>query len=270
MSHLDTFDYKPQLGEMTGQAMPESSRRGSRSPSFRASRSRGSPSPVPTKLSTKRTLRSKGTPSSSRLRMSPSRWRFVLVGISWPSRTSSTKPICPPHRDSGLVEEAGPILAKWIIAAQLLESARVVGQCELGPQNIPDTGLQPVGPVQLPLSSVTHGLSCARDTSARKLCRPLGMARIRPCSILPRKALARAATALGRSARNPLSRFSTEISHCRTGTGRMTQSTRYAAVCVIRRLLQGGRRRGPYTRRPRQNPARTTHSAPCRIRISDS
>jgi hypothetical protein len=36
----------------------------------------------------------------------------------------------------------------------------------------------------------------------------------------------RAATALGRSARKQRNRFGTEITHCRTGTGGMTWSTR--------------------------------------------
>ena len=44
------------------------------------------------------------------------------------------------------------------------------------------------------------------------------------------KILVRAATALGRSARKQRYRFGTEITHCRTGTGGMTWSTRCAAV----------------------------------------
>ncbi len=59
-------------------------------------------------------------------------------------------------------------------------------------------------------------------------------------SIALRKIRVRAATACGRSARKPLSRFGTEITHCRTGTGGMTRSTRCAAVCAIRRPLQEG------------------------------
>jgi hypothetical protein len=47
-------------------------------------------------------------------------------------------------------------------------------------------------------------------------------------------------TALGRSARKQRNRFGTEITHCRTGTGGMTWSTRCAAVCAIRRPLQEG------------------------------
>jgi hypothetical protein len=49
-----------------------------------------------------------------------------------------------------------------------------------------------------------------------------------------------AATALGRSARKQRSRFGTEITHCRTGTGGIMRSTRCAAVCAIRRPLQEG------------------------------
>jgi hypothetical protein len=44
------------------------------------------------------------------------------------------------------------------------------------------------------------------------------------------KILVRAATALWRSARKQRNRFGTEITHCRTGTGGMTWSTRCAAV----------------------------------------
>jgi hypothetical protein len=54
------------------------------------------------------------------------------------------------------------------------------------------------------------------------------------------KILVRAATALGRSARKQRNRFGTEITHCRTGTGGMTRSTRCAADCAIRRPLQEG------------------------------
>jgi hypothetical protein len=49
-------------------------------------------------------------------------------------------------------------------------------------------------------------------------------------SISSMKILVRAATALGRSARKHRNRFGTEITHCRTGTGGMTRSTRCAAV----------------------------------------
>jgi hypothetical protein len=59
-------------------------------------------------------------------------------------------------------------------------------------------------------------------------------------SISSMKILVRAATALGRSARKQRNRFGTEITHCRTGTGGMTWSTRCAAVCAIRRPLQEG------------------------------
>jgi hypothetical protein len=45
---------------------------------------------------------------------------------------------------------------------------------------------------------------------------------IRVHSISSRKILVTAATARGRSARKPRSRFGTEITHCRTGTGGMT------------------------------------------------
>ena len=41
-------------------------------------------------------------------------------------------------------------------------------------------------------------------------------------SISSRKIFVSAATARGRSARKPRSRFGTEITHCRTGTGGMT------------------------------------------------
>jgi hypothetical protein len=54
------------------------------------------------------------------------------------------------------------------------------------------------------------------------------------------KILVRAATALGRSARKQRNSFGTEITHCRTGTGGMTRSTRCAAVCAIRWPLQDG------------------------------
>ena len=54
------------------------------------------------------------------------------------------------------------------------------------------------------------------------------------------KILVRAATALGRSARKQRNRFGTEITHCRTGSGGMTRSTRCAAACAIRRPLQDG------------------------------
>jgi hypothetical protein len=59
-------------------------------------------------------------------------------------------------------------------------------------------------------------------------------------SISYRKILVTAATALGRSPRNPRSRFGSEINHCRTGTVGMTQSTRCAAVCAMCRPLQDG------------------------------
>ena len=45
---------------------------------------------------------------------------------------------------------------------------------------------------------------------------------IRVRSISSRKILVTAATARGRSARKPRSRFGTEITHCRTGIGGMT------------------------------------------------
>jgi hypothetical protein len=48
------------------------------------------------------------------------------------------------------------------------------------------------------------------------------------------KILVRAATALGRSARKQRNRFGTEITHCRTGTGGMTRSTRCAAAWLGR------------------------------------
>ena len=62
----------------------------------------------------------------------------------------------------------------------------------------------------------------------------------RAVPVLPRPGHVRAATALGRSARKQRNRFGTEITHCRTGTGGMTWSTRCAAVCAIRRPLQEG------------------------------
>ena len=49
-------------------------------------------------------------------------------------------------------------------------------------------------------------------------------------SISSRKIVVSAVTASGRSARNKRSRLGTEITHCRTGTGGMTWSTRCAAV----------------------------------------
>jgi len=65
----------------------------------------------------------------------------------------------------------GP-LAQAVVDWQLLEGARVVGQGEFGPQNIPDTGLQPIGQIQVPLSSVTNAaklqlLVTVRNTAIR-------------------------------------------------------------------------------------------------------
>lgn len=65
----------------------------------------------------------------------------------------------------------GP-LAQAVVDWQLLEGARVVGQGEFGPQNIPDTGLQPVGQVQVLLGSVTRAaklqlLVTVRNTAIR-------------------------------------------------------------------------------------------------------
>ena len=59
-------------------------------------------------------------------------------------------------------------------------------------------------------------------------------------SISARKIFVSAATARGRSARNRRNRLGTEITHCRTGTGGMTRSTRCAAVWAMWRPLQDG------------------------------
>ena len=91
---------------------------------------------------------------------------------------------------------------------------------------------------------------CRKETapSRRRAMLGLSPARVGPAavqcsrSISSMKILVRAATALGRSARKQRNRFGTEITHCRTGTGRMTWSTRCAPP-DSRASLRGALRR---------------------------
>ncbi len=69
----------------------------------------------------------------------------------------------------------------------------------------------------------------ARGVSAAAVT-PEAVIRVR--SISSRKILVTAATARGRSARKPRSRFGTEITHCRTGTGELPKMRRVGRTDV--------------------------------------
>jgi len=75
-------------------------------------------------------------------------------------------------------------------------------------------------------------------------------------SISSRKIFVSVATAAGRSASMPRNRFGTEITHCRTGTGGMTRSARWAVVWAMCRPLQDGQTPRPLQENATTNPVR--------------
>jgi len=128
------------------------------------------------------------------------------------------------------IEESGPLEPLHDAAAHLLGERRQVRLGDrLGGQRVCALLKHAIGDARMEMPVLIEGRAEAVQEGDGTQAWP----RIR------RGIVARAQTPAGRSARKPRSRLGTEITHCRTGTGGMTPSTRWAAVCAMRRPFGG-------------------------------